>query len=65
MTAEAQHSATEPSWSEVMDSLDSLPSQSDDTVSGEGELGDDEDDNGIHRTEILEIAQKMGTAGET
>lgn len=48
-----------------MDSLDSLPSLSDDTVSGEGELGDDEDDNGIHLTEILEIAQEMGTAGET
>ena len=33
---EAQLSATEPNWVEVMDSLDSLPSLSDDVVSGEG-----------------------------
>lgn len=37
-----------------MDSLDFLPSLSDDVVSGEGDLGDDD---GIHLMNILEIAQ--------
>lgn len=32
----------------------------DDVVSGEGELGDDEDDDGINLTDILEITQEMG-----
>lgn len=42
--AEIQLSATGPSCGEVTDSLDSLHSLSDDLVSGEGDLGDDEDD---------------------
>lgn len=42
-----------------MDSLDSLPSLSDD-MSWEGELGDDEDDNGINLTDIVKIVQEMG-----
>lgn len=29
-------------------------------MSGEGELGDDEDDDGVNLTDILEIAQAMG-----
>ena len=39
----------------MADSLDSLPSLSDNVVLGEVELGNDEDDDGIHLTEILEI----------
>lgn len=39
----------------MVDSLDSLPSLSNDVVLGEVELGDDEDDDGINLTEILEI----------
>lgn len=37
-------SITSPSWGEVMESLDSLSSLSDDIVLGEGEREDDEED---------------------
>lgn len=43
-----------------MDRLDSLPTLSDDVVSGDGELGNDEDDDETNLTEVLEIAQELG-----
>lgn len=45
-------STTKPSLGKVMDSLDSLPSLSGDVMSGKEELGDVEDDDGIHLTDI-------------
>lgn len=56
--AEIQLSATGPSCGEVTDSLDSLHSLSDDLVSGEGQLGDDEDDDGINLVVLLNFATK-------
>lgn len=59
-TAEGQLPATKSSWGKVMDSRDSLPSLSDDVVSGDGELGNDEDDDETNLTEVLEMAQELG-----
>lgn len=42
-----------------MDSLNSLTSLSDDIMSGEGELGDDENDDGINLKEILKKTQEV------
>lgn len=42
-----------------MDSLDSLPSLSDNFVSGDGELGDDEEDDGINLAALRQLTTEI------